>query len=369
MSNPSIPAAATSPDPLALTQPNSPATVARRGPIGVLLVNLGTPDSPSVPDVRRYLHEFLADNRVIDLFPVPVRRLLFNGIVVPLRAPKSAKIYQQLWTERGSPLLFHGLDLQQLVQEKLGPGYVVAFGMRYQNPSIEHALQQLRDAAVERIVVLPLFPQYAAASTGSVQDKVMELVKKWWVVPSISFISSFADETGFIETIADLGKQEMTKRKYDHVVFSYHGIPERHVIKGSHQGFCKLGACCNSYGPENRYCYRAQCFQTSRLVALSLGLGPDDYSVAFQSRLGRDPWLKPYTDVLLKELPGRGYKNVLAFSPAFVADCLETTIEVGTEFKEMFEQAGGEHWQLVPSLNTHPRWVETVAEMVTRGER
>ncbi|WP_400192411.1 ferrochelatase [Hymenobacter sp. B81] len=346
--------------------PSTPAST--RGRIGVLLVNLGTPDSPRTPDVRRYLNEFLTDGRVIDM-PAAVRYPLFQGIVVPLRAPKSAKIYQQLWDERGSPLLYHGLDLQKLVQEKLGPDYLVAFGMRYQNPSIESALQQLRDAAVERIIVLPLFPQYAAASTGSVQEKVMDIVGKWWVVPAINFIGTFADDPGFISSFAALGKAEMARRDYDHVVFSYHGIPERHVLKGSHNGHCKLGSCCNHYNKNNRYCYRAQCFVTSRLLADALGLAPEQYTVAFQSRLQsrlRDPWLQPYTDEVLKEMPAKGIKNVLAFSPAFVADCLETTIEVGEEFKEMFEAAGGNHWQLVPSLNAQPQWADAVVDLVKR---
>jgi len=337
-----------------------------KGRIGVLLVNLGTPDLPQTGDVRRYLNEFLTDGRVVDM-PAAIRYPLFQGLVVPLRAPKSAKIYQQLWTDRGSPLLFHGLDLQKLVQEQLGNDYLVAFGMRYQNPSIEKALNELREAAVERIIVLPLFPQYAAASTGSVQEKVMELVSKWWVVPSISFISTFANDPGFIATIVDLGKQEMAKRDYDHIVFSYYGIPERYVLKGSHNGYCKLGNCCNSYNKNNRYCYRAQCFETSRLIAQGLGITPDQYTVSFQSRLQsrlRDPWLQPYTDEILKPFPSKGIKNVLAFSPAFVADCLETTIEVGEEFKEMFEEAGGDHWQLVSSLNTHPTWVKAVVDMI-----
>jgi len=338
--------------------------------IGVLLVNLGTPDSPQTPDVRRYLNEFLTDARVIDM-PAAVRYPLFQGIVVPLRAPKSAKIYQQLWdAERGSPLLYHGLDLQRLVQEQLGPEYVVAFGMRYQNPSIEKALEELRDAAVDRIIVLPLFPQYAAASTGSVQEKVMEIVGKWWIVPTINFISTFTDDPGFIDTFVTLGKAEMAKHDYDHVLFSYHGIPERHVLKGSFKGYCQLGKCCNTYNKNNRYCYRAQCFETSRLLAKGLGLRDDQYTVAFQSRLQsrlRDPWLQPYADEALKEFPAKGYKNVLAFSPAFVADCLETTVEVGMEFKEMFEQAGGKHWQLVPSLNSHPQWVEGVVNMIRQN--
>ncbi|MBX0292806.1 ferrochelatase [Hymenobacter sp. HSC-4F20] len=347
--------------------PSTPTS--SKGRIGVLLVNLGTPDSPQTGDVRRYLNEFLTDARVIDM-PAAVRYPLFRGLIVPLRAPKSAKVYQQLWTERGSPLLYHGLDLQKLVQEQLGKDYLVAFGMRYQKPSIESALQELRDAAVDRIIVLPLFPQYAAASTGSVQEKVMELVSKWWVVPSISFISTFVDDPGFINSFATLGKAEMAQRNYDHVVFSYHGIPERHVLKGSHKGYCKLGNCCNSYNKNNRYCYRAQCFETSRQLAKALGLAPEQYTTSFQSRLQsrlRDPWLQPYTDEVLKEMPAKGIKNVLAFSPAFVADCLETTIEVGEEFKEMFEEAGGSHWQLVPSLNSRPEWVQAVTEMIRRN--
>ena len=341
------------------------ATSKRR--VGVLLVNLGTPDSPRTPDVRRYLNEFLTDARVVDM-PAAIRYPLFRGLVVPLRAPKSAKIYQQLWDEeRGSPLLYHGLDLQEKVRAALGPDYVVAFGMRYQNPSIEKALQELYDAAVDRIIVLPLFPQYAAASTGSVQEKVMDIVRKWWIVPSISFISNFADNPGFIATFAALGQAEMAKRDYDHVVFSYHGIPERHVLKGSFKGYCQLGKCCATYNKNNRYCYRAQCFATSRLLAQAMNLPDDKYTVSFQSRLQsrlRDPWLQPYTDEVLKEMPARGIKNVLAFSPAFVADCLETTIEVGEEFRELFEESGGAHWQLVPSLNSNPQWVEAVVGMI-----
>ena len=335
--------------------------------IGVLLVNLGTPDSPQTGDVRRYLNEFLTDARVVDM-PAAVRYPLFQGLVVPLRAPKSAKIYQQLWdAERGSPLLFHGLDLTAAVQRELGDGYVVAFGMRYQKPSIEKALAELRDAAVDRIVVLPLFPQYASASTGSVQEKVMAIVKDWWIVPSINFISNFADEPGFIDSFVARGKAEMAKHDYDHVVFSYHGIPERHVLKGSFKNYCKLGSCCNSYNKNNRYCYRAQCFATSRLLAQGLGLRDGQYTVTFQSRLQsrlRDPWLQPYTDEVIKEFPAKVIKSVLAFSPAFVAYCLETTIEVGMEFRELFEENGGEHWQLVPSLNSEPQWVTAVAEMV-----
>ncbi|MFD2512734.1 ferrochelatase [Pontibacter locisalis] len=335
------------------------------GKIGVLLVNLGTPDTPSTPDVRKYLREFLLDKRVIDI-PAIARYALINGVIAPFRAPKSAKVYKELWTERGSPLLYHGRDLQEKLQAELGSGYHVAFGMRYQSPSIKSALEELREQSVDRIIVLPLFPQYASASTGSVQDKIMEIVKDWWIIPNINFISSFCDDPGFINAFAELGKQHMAQDDYDFVVFSYHGLPERHILKGSDHGYCKLGACCNSYNKRNKYCYRAACFATSRLLAAELGLREDQYTVAFQSRLGRDPWLQPYTDIVLKDLPAKGIKKVLAYSPAFVADCLETTIEVGEEFKEMFLEAGGEKWQLVESLNSNPTWVEAVKNMVLR---
>ncbi|WP_266203208.1 ferrochelatase [Pontibacter kalidii] len=336
------------------------------GKIGVLLVNLGTPDTPNTPDVRKYLREFLLDKRVIDI-PAVQRYALINGIIAPFRAPKSAKVYKQLWTDRGSPLLYHGLDLQQKLQQALGNTYHVAFGMRYQSPSIQSALDELREQSVDRIIVLPLFPQYASASTGSVQDKVMEIVKDWWVIPSISFISSFCDDPGFIKAFAELGKKHMAQDDYDHVIFSYHGLPERQVLKGSDKGYCQLGACCNSYHKRNKYCYRASCFVTSRLLAAELGLNEDQYTVTFQSRLLKDPWLQPYTDEVLKTLPGKGIKKVLAYSPAFVADCLETTIEVGEEFKEMFEHAGGEKWQLVESLNSSDSWVEALKEMVLQN--
>ncbi|QNF33282.1 ferrochelatase [Adhaeribacter swui] len=333
---------------------------------GVLLVNLGTPDTPETGDVRKYLREFLMDKRVIDI-PAPQRFVLINGIIAPFRAPKSAKVYKELWEERGSPLLYHSVDLKNKLQEQLGSKYHVALGMRYQSPSIQGALEELRNKFVDRIIVLPLFPQYASASTGSVQDKVMEIVKDWWIVPDITFISSFCDDPLFIQAFAVLGRKYLEKEPYDHVVFSYHGIPERHVLKGSVNNYCKLGSCCDTYHKMNRYCYRAQCFSTSRLLAKELNLTEDQYSVTFQSRLGKDPWLKPYTDMLLQDLPAQGKKRVLAFSPAFVADCLETTIEVGSEFKEMFEKAGGEHWQLVESLNSSPLWVEAVKQMVLRN--
>ena len=335
--------------------------------IGVLLVNLGTPDSPSTADVRKYLREFLMDKRVIDI-PFLQRWLLINLIIAPFRAPKSAKVYEELWEERGSPLLFHGEDLKKLLQESLDDNYIVELAMRYQTPSIESGLEKLRKDAVEKILVLPLFPQYASASTGSVIDKVMEITKEWQVIPSISFISNFVDEPLFTKTFAAIAEKYTQETDFDHFVFSYHGLPERQIKKGSVDGYCQLSEkCCATYHKKNRLCYRAQCYQTSRLLAKEMNLSEDQYTVSFQSRLGKDPWIKPYTDEIIPELPKQGKKNVLAFSPAFVADCLETTVEVGDEFKEIFEEAGGEYWQLVESLNTHPMWIECVKEMVVKN--
>ncbi|MFY0591506.1 ferrochelatase [Roseivirga sp.] len=334
--------------------------------IGVLIVNLGTPDSPATKDVRKYLREFLMDGRVIDI-PVIPRFLLVNGIIAPLRAPKSAKEYRKLWVERGSPLKFYGFDVRDLLQKALGDDYKVTLAMRYQSPSIEEGLNELKSENVKRIIVIPLFPQYASASTGSVSEKVNELVSKWQIIPSVSHINQFMDHPKFLEAFANNGKTFMEKQEYDHVIFSYHGLPERHIKKGSVGNQCQLGSCCSVLHERNRYCYRAQCFYTSRELAKRLGLKEDDYTTTFQSRLGKDPWIKPYTDEVLKDLPGKGIKKALVFSPAFISDCLETTIEVGEEFKEEFIEAGGEVWDLVPSLNDSDTWIECLEDLVKKA--
>jgi len=339
---------------------------ANQGKVGVLLVNLGTPDSTKTSDVRKYLREFLMDKRVIDI-PFLFRWMLINFIIAPFRAPKSAKEYRKLWTKRGSPLKFYGEDVKDSLQSELDENYVVALGMRYQSPSIENALEELRRQHVAKIIVLPLFPQYASASTGSVQDKVMEIVQKWQIIPHINFITNFVEEPGFYKTFASLGKKYLDQHEYDHVIFSFHGLPERQIKKGSVDNYCKMGNCCNVYHDKNRFCYRAQCFQTARLIANELNLAEDKYTVTFQSRLGNDPWIKPYTDYVLKDLPKEGKKSVLVYSPAFVADCLETTIEVGEEFKEDFQEAGGERWDLVESLNDNKDWVDTLKALVLKN--
>jgi protoporphyrin/coproporphyrin ferrochelatase len=331
---------------------------------GVLLINLGTPDSPEVGDVRKYLREFLMDKRVIDI-PVLNRFFLINGIIAPLRAPKSAKVYKELWTDRGSPLLFYGLDLKKLLQESLGNEYLISFGMRYQSPSLESAIDEFKNKGMEKIIVIPLFPQYASASTGSAIEKVMDILKTWEVIPEMKFISNFPDHPLFIKAFAELGKKYMSQESYDHFIFTYHGLPERQILKASVQNYCQLSdKCCSKYHSKNKYCYRAQCYETTRLLVKELGIPEGKYTVAFQSRLGKNPWIKPYTDHIIKDLPVQGKKKVLAFSPSFVADCLETTIEGGVEYKELFEQNGGEKWQLVESLNVSKTWVECLHSMV-----
>jgi protoporphyrin/coproporphyrin ferrochelatase len=330
---------------------------------GILLVNLGTPDSTSVSDVRRYLREFLFDKRVIDI-PAVQRWLLVNLIIAPFRGPKSAAEYKKLFNERGSPLKYYTEDLLAPLSQKLGDEYLVTYAMRYQNPSLESGLNFLKENNVSQIHVIPLFPQYASASTGSVIDKVMEITKEWQIIPELKITSQFLESGLFIDTIVKKARIWMDQNNYDHFLFSYHGLPERQIVKGSVGDQCQLGSCCDQFHEKNRYCYRAQCFETTRLIVEKLGLRKDQYSSCFQSRLGKNPWIKPYTDEVLVKLAQEGKKKVLAFSPAFVSDCLETTIEVGQEYQHAFKEAGGERWDLVESLNDDPLWIDCLAELI-----
>jgi len=333
---------------------------------GILLINLGTPDSPSTSDVRKYLTEFLNDPRVIDINPVG-RFLLVNGVIVPFRASKSAKLYQHIWTDKGSPLLIHGQNLKAKLQTALGNDFVVELGMRYQSPSIETALNKLKEQHVEKIVILPLYPQYASSSTGSSIEKAIELIKSWEVTPSLEIISKFYDQPSFIDSMVEVAKQYKLE-EYDHFLFSYHGLPERHIQKSSaHYGAntCNFGKCCDVINSNNQYCYRAASLETTRQLVKRLSIPEGKYSSAFQSRLN-DKWLKPYSDKIVAEKAARGIKRMLVFSPAFVADCLETIYEIGVEYNEIFRKHGGEKIQLVQSLNDHPRWVKALKEMILK---
>jgi len=333
---------------------------------GILLVNLGTPDSPAVADVKKYLDQFLMDERVIDI-PRFNRTLLVKGVIVPFRSPKTAKLYKEIWNENGSPLLYYSKLQASLLQEKLGDDYHVELAMRYQNPSISSALANLKAGLVESIQVIPMFPQYASASTGSVIQLVMELVSKWPTVPPVSFVNSFHDNELMIKVFAENARKHHVE-KYDHVLFSFHGLPERQLLKCDHTGsYClKSEDCCDTLNDINKFCYSAQGHDTARLIAKELNLSKENYTVCFQSRLGKEPWVQPYTTDVLKKLAAEGKKRLLVFSPAFVADCLETIYEITVEYHEEFKALGGEQVQLVESLNDNPVFIEALAGMIVK---
>ena len=326
----------------------------------VLLVNLGTPDSPSATHVRSYLSQFLNDPRVIDI-PWLLRKILVNLIIVPFRAPKSAKIYKDLWTPDGSPIITHGNKVKHLLQEKLGADYTVELAMRYKNPSVPSVLERIQKSNPSKIITIPLFPHYASASTGSAIEEVMDIIRKWWVIPELSFVSQYWDHPGFINAFIQRGMEHNWK-DYDHVIFSYHGLPERHVDKVYDDGLCNDRDCLHEVNDENQYCYKATCYGTTRLLAEGLGIPEEHYTVSFQSRLD-EKWIHPFSDEVVAQKGKEGAKKLLIFSPAFVADCLETTIEIGEEYQEIFEENGGEKVQLVESLNDHPIWIEALEEM------
>jgi ferrochelatase len=328
----------------------------------VLLVNLGTPDSPSTSDVRKYLREFLMDPRVIDI-PFINRFLLVNLIIAPLRGPRSAKLYKTIWNIKGSPLLYYTQQQAELLQSALGTKYQVEFAMRYQSPSLASVLEKIKKPIYKEIVVLPLFPQYASASTGSVHEKIMDIVSGWQVIPEIRFINSFCDHPGFIDTFAQIGK-EYAPENFDHILFSFHGLPERQITKADAFGECLTAHCCDQLTEKNAHCYKAQCYQTARKLAESLSLPEERYTICFQSRLGKSPWIKPYSDNVIRERAAKGDKKILAFAPAFTSDCLETIHEIGVEYNELFQEHGGELLKLVPSLNDDAGWIRAMKEMV-----
>jgi len=334
---------------------------------GLLLINLGTPDAPTPRAVRRYLREFLTDPRVIDLDPV-ARALLVYLIILPLRPRKSAAAYAKIWTDRGSPLLFHGQELTKAVQTKLGDAWRVELGMRYGSPSIAGALGKLRAAGAERLVVLPLYPQYASSSTGSSLEAVYRALAPLEVVPAVSVVEPFWDEPAFLDAFTAVAAPVLADTRPGHVLFSFHGLPARQVRRADPSGAWCLARqdCCDRMIPANRDCYRAQCFATARRLAERLALDESGFSVSFQSRLGRTPWIEPHTDAVLPALARRGVHRVAVMCPAFVADCLETLEEIGLRGRDQFLAAGGESLTLIPSLNASPAWIDAVAALVRR---
>lgn len=339
---------------------------------GLLLINLGSPKSPAVPDVRRYLREFLMDPYVIDI-PWPQRFLLVNGIIAPFRAPKSAAAYQKIWTKEGSPLVVTTEALGKKVQKNLGDEWVVKVAMRYQEPSLMGALKELKARGVDDLYVLPLYPQYALSSTEAIRAKLLIDLKKLKYAPKLSFREFFYDDEGFYGTFANVIDDHVKDFKPDSILFSYHGIPEKHIHKidptGAHC-LTRDNNCCNEHVDANKYCYRAHCVRTTNSIISKMSVKPDatkmPYQISFQSRLGKDPWIKPYTDIVAVEWAKRGAKRLAVTCPAFVADCLETLEEIAQELKHSFIQAGGEDLILIPSLNASDEWAQVVADWYRR---
>lgn len=334
---------------------------------GLLLINLGTPDAPKTSEVRRYLREFLSDPRVLDM-PTLQRQLILNLFILPFRPKKSAAAYRQIWTEEGSPLLTHGRELAERVQIRLGSEVQIELAMRYQSPSISDALASFRDSGVDRIVALPLFPQYSSAAFGSSVEKLFQEAGKLWNVPTLQVVSPFYDEPEFLDAFAETAQRSESEFRADHWIMSFHGLPERHVLKSDEGAHCLQSEhCCDRIVAANRNCYRAQCFATATGIAERIGLDASDYTVSFQSRLGRDPWIRPFTDKIIPQLARNGCKRLAVLSPAFVADCLETLEELQIRARNDFVAAGGEDLMLVPSLNASQRWIDTVVLLARRG--
>lgn len=332
--------------------------------VGVLLVNLGTPDEPTRGAVYKYLKQFLLDPRVIDYSWLP-RNLLVRGIIAPFRSGSSAKLYKQLWTENGSPIKFYGEQLLHGVSDRLPDNYYVELAMRYQSPSIESALESLKNKLIDIIVVFPLFPQYASATTGSIHEEVMRIVSKWQIIPELKFVNSYSTNKKMIDIFIQ-NAREYKLEDYDHFLFSFHGLPQRQLKKGDiTKSHCQVKKnCCTIQCPENKHCYSAQCHLTSDAIARKLGIPAEKFTVCFQSRLGPEAWAQPYTSKVIEEQRNEGAKRILVFSPAFVADCLETIIEIGVEYREEFIEEGGERLDLVKSLNNDPAWMDAVSEMI-----
>jgi ferrochelatase len=327
-----------------------------------MILNLGTPDSPRTRDVRRYLREFLLDPYVIDI-PAPARWLLVEGAILPFRPRTSAAAYASIWLPDGSPLLVHGRALRNALAKALGEELRVALAMRYGSPSIESALAEL--GGCDPIVVAPLFPQYATSSTETAVAAVRRAARGL----SLRWVEPFYDDPGFIAAWQAIAAPELASFGPDHVLMSFHGLPERQIRKLDASGrHCfASSSCCDAIGAANRSCYRAQCFAMARALAAALALREDSWGVSFQSRLGRTPWIRPYTDVRLEELAASGVRRLAVLCPAFVADCLETLEEIGIRGRAQWRAAGGEELHLVPCPNAHPRWVEALAALVRRA--
>tara|TARA_R100000027_G_scaffold52103_3_gene40868 strand:- start:46405 stop:47442 length:1038 start_codon:yes stop_codon:yes gene_type:complete len=328
---------------------------------GVLLLNLGSPASTSVSDVRDYLREFLMDERVLDA-PAPIRWVVVNGFILPSRPKNSAAAYERVWTDEGSPLIVKSEKVRELLDREDCPTFLA---MNYGEPSIANEVQKIKNEGITRLFIMPQYPHYAMSSYETVVVKTMKTLRE--IAPGIqtTLLQPFYQDDDYLGALETVIRPYLQKNP-DLVLFSFHGIPERHLRKTdpSHAHCLESADCCENCHPAHSTCYRHQCFQTAHKTAARLGLSKEQYSISFQSRLGRDPWLKPYTDKKLEELPKLGVKRLLVICPAFVTDCLETLEEISMEGKESFLESGGEFFEQIPCLNDHPAWVEVLRKRI-----
>ncbi len=331
------------------------------GKTAVLLLNVGSPDKPKLWQVWKYLTQFLNDKRVIDL-PWPLRTFLVNFIIIPFRIFRSTQLYKRLWTDKGSPLIIHSEDMAEKLEASLGETFKVFATMRYGNPGYKKALRKIEAGGYKKLFIMPLFPQYAMSTSETAVEAVKKEVRKRKMDIQMIIKNQFYDHPLFIKALgAQINKYNPSS--YDHIIFSYHGLPDRHLEK-CHPGISPNACQCDKYLPvHGSYCYRATCYATSRLLAKNTNLGKEDYTVAFQSRLSKN-WMTPFTDDILQESLKKGYKRILVAAPSFVTDCLETLIEIGEDYKNFFEERGGEKLQLVESLNSGKLWIETLASII-----
>lgn len=335
---------------------------------GVLLVNLGSPDSPTAKDVKPYLDEFLMDERVIDVNPV-LRNIIVRGIILNTRPKRSAEAYSKIWWEEGSPLIVISQRFMAKVKEKID--LPVALGMRYGSMSIKEGLQELKEKGVDEVFLVPLYPHYAMSSYETVVVKAMEVQAEFFPGMQLTTLPAFYSNPDYIKILSKSIAEGLMGFDYDHILFSYHGIPERHIKKSDPtKSHCKLdGKCCQTNSVAHHTCYKHQCLDTTELVKKELGLPEEKVSSSFQSRLGSDPWLQPFTDKEFERLPKEGIKKLAVITPAFVSDCLETLEEIAMEGKHQFQEAGGGDYIHISCLNDRDDWAELMAEWIKKWEK
>ena len=334
----------------------------------VLLLNLGTPAEPTAKGLRAFYRHFFADPFVFDFNPIG-RWLLRNLIILPFRAPRIAKDYAAIWMEEGSPLKVYADRMQASVQARFDAGseqVIVRNAMAYSEPFVAQSMAELEQLGATEILLLPMFPQYSTATTASVFHAVEQAAKKWQQAPQLHFVDDLFQEPEFITAWASLLKQHLRADEIDHVIFSFHGVPEKTIKQADTAGVCEFGQCCEQVTEKNRLCYRMQCVQTAQGITRAMTWDDEYWSVAFQSRFGPLPWIQPYLDEHIVQLVEQGNKRIAVVTPSFISDCLETLFEIGIEYKEQFQEAGGDSFQLVPNLNDEPDWFAAVYDIAQR---